>query len=108
MNCCPPRSCPSTSANSSSEGTYPLNDLETTFGVVTGGRKKLNGIRDKSWEEATTHTKSTGYGGTQVLRGPPRTLLWAIAKSIKPKPVGREKTQWPARSRTLPATTRGK
>ena len=33
----------------------PLNDLETTFGVVAGNRKKFNGIRDKSWEEATTH-----------------------------------------------------
>jgi hypothetical protein len=33
----------------------PLNDLETTFGVVTGDRKKFKGIRDKGWEEATRH-----------------------------------------------------
>ena len=33
----------------------PINDLETTFGVVTGDQKKFKGIRDKSWEEATTH-----------------------------------------------------
>ena len=33
----------------------PLNDLETNFGVVTGDRKKFKGIRDKNWEEATTH-----------------------------------------------------
>ena len=31
----------------------PLNDLEDSFGVVAGDKKKFQGIRHKSWEDAT-------------------------------------------------------
>ena len=31
----------------------PLNDLETSFGVISGEKKKFQGIRHKSWEDAT-------------------------------------------------------
>ena len=31
----------------------PLNDLEDSFGVITGDKKKFQGIRHKSWEDAT-------------------------------------------------------
>ena len=31
----------------------PLNDLEASFGVITGDKKKFQGIRHKSWEDAT-------------------------------------------------------
>ncbi len=32
----------------------PLNELEHELGVIIGERKKFQGIRDKSWESATT------------------------------------------------------
>ena len=40
----------------------PLNDAETSLSVVQGPKKRMQGLRDKSWEEATTRIITAARG----------------------------------------------